>query len=67
MPSGAAGTRVTDPRQDRLVAGNGGELRRRLRLLWRRLNLFDPSRTGESERGNVSGPPPPTDGGAHRG
>lgn len=37
------------------------ELRRRLRLLLRRLNLFEPSRMNEAEQGNVSGPTVPRD------
>ena len=38
---------------------NRSDLRRRLRLLLRRLNVFDPARTADMPQGNVSGPPDP--------
>jgi hypothetical protein len=43
------------------------ELRRRLRLLKRRLSLFDQSRKGVAPEGNTSGPPDDAGGFAHRG
>jgi hypothetical protein len=46
---------------------NESELRRRLRLLLRRLNLWDSSRSGEAQQGNVSGPPVDAKTGSRRG
>lgn len=46
---------------------NESELRRHLRLLLRRLNLWDSSRHSETPQGNVSGPPVDAKTGSRRG
>jgi len=39
-----------------VVMTQESEVRRRIRLILRRLNLFSPSRTDERPQGNLSGP-----------
>lgn len=51
----------------RPVAVRESEWRRRLRLLKRRLNLFDSSRSGVTPQGTTSGPPLDAKGGSRRG